>query len=901
MTSDDGVPLPKVIDFGIAKATAGIQLTDKTLFTRFEMFIGTPAYMSPEQAGLGGLDVDARSDVYSLGALLYELLTGAAPFDAKTLSTVPPDEARRLIREQDPLKPSARLGRWSAEQLAAIAERRGADAARLQHQLQGDLDRVVMKALEKDRTRRYPTAAALAEDLQRYLDGAPVNAHAPSAAYLLRKFAARHRVAFAAGLSVALALVLASVVSIGQAVKASRAQQRAAASERLATNALAQIEQINTRLERDNYRAAIQLAQARIEAGQAHAAMPVLWAAPEKLRGWEWGHLMAQCPMEEMGWDAGHGAITHLELLADGKRLLTAGEDSRLRLWDISSRRRLVEASSDGRIRTAGVAPDHRHVAVVSFDGTHGRLTIFELERGAPVFQAPLPNFEANPVWTKDGLLVIGHHGLWRVAENPWRVAERHPGFYPSTLPSAKATLGLGPNPPLLLPSDDGFLRSIETATLRTNATLYSAVQQGASRNLLAFLIEPAAQRFAYALDRVVWARLGGAPLRPIFTNDTAIRFLKAWPGTDEFAVASDSLSVLRHDGSMIARWAVPHGLRQLALAPDGRVVIGDSSGFIRFYRPAEMNQVRHLVEVSHERECRNVSFSPPGDRLAFMDWRREASFHLPAAALLSAPAGHPPARERLATPDASGAYQCFSEVPGFHPTTGEYVATSTNGLVFYDTASGTLKLTRQLALRGRPYSVSFAREGATLLASHGSGVDWVDLSTGETRFFDFPGNATVPVALSADGQVGASMARTKGEEHIVWRIAGGEVLWRQPVQDTPNDLGLHPGGNFVALGFYEGRTEVWDVRTGRLVQRFPSGSPVWGLRFCGRDGNRLIALSEQREIHFWDWQFGHELLRLRTSYLPFAAAFSPDGLTLAIASHNPGVTLRLAVPWSAP
>src|SRR6266536_2638611 len=153
VTINDGVPVPKVIDFGIAKATAG-RLTDRTLFTAFEQFIGTPAYMSPEQAVMTSLDIDTRSDIYSLGVLLYELLTGRTPFDQKELLAAGLDEMRRTIREKEPLKPSARLSTMAADALTTTAKHRHTDVPKLIHLLRGDLDWIAMKALDKDRTRR---------------------------------------------------------------------------------------------------------------------------------------------------------------------------------------------------------------------------------------------------------------------------------------------------------------------------------------------------------------------------------------------------------------------------------------------------------------------------------------------------------------------------------------------------------------------------------------------------------------------------------------------------------------------------------------------------------------------------------------------------------------------------
>ncbi|MCI0541110.1 MAG: serine/threonine-protein kinase [Verrucomicrobiales bacterium] len=223
VTVQDGVPTPKVIDFGIAKATEQ-RLTEATLVTELNQCLGTPAYMSPEQAEMSGLDIDTRSDIYSLGVLLYELLTGTTLFDARDMIRAGPDATRRTIREVEPPRPSTRLSTLTAADLDTVARLRRTGARELRSELRGDLDWIVMKCLEKDRARRYETATGLAQDLRRHLADEPVAAGAPSAGYKFGKFARRNKVALAVAALVAVVLITATGISAWQAIRASQAE-----------------------------------------------------------------------------------------------------------------------------------------------------------------------------------------------------------------------------------------------------------------------------------------------------------------------------------------------------------------------------------------------------------------------------------------------------------------------------------------------------------------------------------------------------------------------------------------------------------------------------------------------------------------------------------------------------
>jgi len=231
VTLHDGVPVPKVIDFGVAKATEA-RLTDLTVYTGLHQFVGTPAYMSPEQAEMSGLDIDTRSDIYSLGVLLYQLFTGTTPFDPQELLQAGLDQMRRTIREREPLPPSTRLSTMLAADLTVVAKCHSSEPPKLIHLLRGDLDWIVMKALEKDRTRRFETANALAADVQRFLRDEPVEARPPSRWYQFQKLVRRNKTLFAAGSLIAASLVLGLGLSLYLFVKERQALARATEAER---------------------------------------------------------------------------------------------------------------------------------------------------------------------------------------------------------------------------------------------------------------------------------------------------------------------------------------------------------------------------------------------------------------------------------------------------------------------------------------------------------------------------------------------------------------------------------------------------------------------------------------------------------------------------------------------
>ncbi|HKI31789.1 MAG TPA: protein kinase [Gemmataceae bacterium] len=435
VTMYDDKPVPKVIDFGVAKAIEQ-RLTEKTLFTQFGALVGTFEYMSPEQAEMNAFGVDTRSDIYSLGVLLYELLTGTTPLERTRLREAALDEMVRLIREEEAPRPSVRLS--SSNNLPKIAAARKTEPARLSKLVRGEIDWIVMKCLEKDRSRRYETANEVARDLERYLADEPVEACPPSSSYRLRKFARKHKKALATAAAFVVLLVAGVVTSTLLAVWATSAE-REANGQRIASDE-AKEEAGKAKVEADKqrdearlaaYALGMQLAQRAWEENDVVRARELLEEVPREaggrdLRGFEWYYLSRLCHSEALTleghanivtsvafspaglrlasghwdhtvkiWDGvtgkelfsvkGHsGFVYSVAFSPDGQRLASASNDQTVKIWDSATGKELISLKGhDGEVFSVAFSPDGRRLASGSADGT---VKIWDCATGKELF-----------------------------------------------------------------------------------------------------------------------------------------------------------------------------------------------------------------------------------------------------------------------------------------------------------------------------------------------------------------------------------------------------------------------------------------------------------------------------------------------------------------------------------
>ncbi len=415
VTEVDGRPTPKVIDFGVAKATE-FDLTDQS-FGDTGAIVGTPSYMSPEQADPSSMDVDTRTDVYALGAILYELLAGSPPMEAASLKRVALLEMLRMVREVDPPKPSTKVS--VADALPSIAACRGIEPAHLKQSLQGDLDWIVMKALEKDRTRRYETANGFAADVMRYLASEPVSAAPPSRVYRMQKFVRKHRAGVIAASLVLLAL-LAGVTGTTLGLFEARRQERIA--QQLATReakARGEADERAEQLAREDYINRVNRAYREVQDDNVALAEDLLHGCDPERRGWEWHFVERLCNLERLVLDLGHASVNAMAYSPDGRWTVVGygtstnfqGE-STIEVRDVATGQRLkILPGTKGTVFDVAVSADGKTVAAGC---SAGLVMVWDVTTGKAVWARSDPGLDSMCVtFSPDGKSLAVGYGFY--------------------------------------------------------------------------------------------------------------------------------------------------------------------------------------------------------------------------------------------------------------------------------------------------------------------------------------------------------------------------------------------------------------------------------------------------------------------------------------------------------
>jgi WD40 repeat protein/serine/threonine protein kinase len=856
ITLYDGKPVPKVIDFGVAKATEQ-KLTERTLFTQYGTMVGTLEYMSPEQAEMSGLGVDTRSDIYSLGVLLYELLTGSTPLTHKRIKEAGYGEILRMIKEEEPPKPSTRLSD-SGETLASISAQRHMEPAKLTKLVRGELDWIVMKALDKDRNRRYETASGLAADVRRYLNDEPVHACPPSAWYRFRKFARRNKAALAMASVVGLAVVVA-VAGLATSTFLIAREQRVTA------NALQAETRAKDDLRSDACFHRITLAHRELSLDNLKGALKLLDDCPEDLRQWEWDYLMRLCRFEPLVLRDTSG-VNSVAFHPDGNQIAAACGDSTVKVWDLKTGK-VIQTLRGHKSYVFSVAfrpPDGRFLASASADRT---IRVWDLTTGAKVFECGGHLGEFNGMayavaFSPDGrhLLAGSEDGsaiLWDAADGREvrRLPEKHENTAVSVAFSRDGRL-------LASGSWGGVLRIWEA---RTGRLLHSIPAHDHRISAIAF--DPDGRWLATAsADRTVkvWDATTGEPLRTLHGHVGLILGLAFSPnGRRLFSSGGEDKSVKVWDpltGREILDLRGHASLCQcVTLSPDGRRLASASADrtiCIWDATPLSVGEGQESLTCKHDDEIWSVAFSPDGRQLASASWDKTVR-------LWDARTGN--LLHTLARPGSVFTIFRLAFSPDGERIAVAATSTERTALVqVWDTRTGQEVFT--IPDKSPPFFVTFDPKGRYLV-KEGPGF-------------------TVKVW---DARTGHEVGILGRHEQPIWSMA------------------FSPDGHRLASASTDGKVKVWawdPTRLGKTqepeLQLSAGITPGYGERVAfSPDGLLLVTGGEGQTVQIWDAKTGQarELLRGHTGDV-FAVAFSPDGRWLASAGEDTTVRLWDAKSW---
>jgi WD40 repeat protein len=837
----DGKPVPKVIDFGVAKAT-GPPLTEKTLATAFGSIVGTLEYMSPEQAELNQLDIDTRSDIYSLGVILYELLTGTTPLHRKRLERTALLDALRLIREEEPPRPSTRLS--TTEELPAIAANRGVEPRNLSGILRGELDWIVMKALEKDRTRRYETANSFARDVQHYLHDEPVQACPPSTRYRVQKFVRRNKSPVVAAVLLLLALV-AGVIgttwgmirATHAMIRATRAEANAVSEAKMKANALVAVEQSERGAKDSLWLSLYEQARARRFSRQMGQRLDSLEAIAQA----------AQLRIDERLRDEAIAAMALPDVrLGPTSHSWPPGFDA----WDVDRDYRLIVGSSNTGVISIRSLADDREIQNIVSTAT----------RRGVVFLSPDGRYVAH-LEAGDTLKV------WRVADRTAVLRQEPQRTQGWAFTSDSRHLAIG---------QQGWIVRFD---LETGQELNRwKLPDRRHANALAF--SPDDQHLAVGYLNSSFASVHDATSGKLvarFPVGPMIEQVVAWhPDGERLAVGGSVPSIQFWNVAAASKVATLEGHRQpvviLSFHPGGSLLASNSwDGTVRLWDPATG---RGLLQFSGTARCR---FSRDGQWLGL-------ARHGEQAQLLEVA----PTRE----------YRTLSFGPVVKPRgypfdhdispDGRILAQPVfDAIRLFDLASG-----RELAVLppGRPV---FQSNRELLIAGEGGLARWPiqpGPSAGELRIGP-PRTVALPAlahraARSADGRTLAIVSERAGTALLV-DLATESVRPERFDHAAAGFIALSPDGRWLATsGWHSDYVRLWAVKT-HTMKKWPL---YQGMVYFTPDSRGLIT-SDHGEFCIWDVATQGLIRRIRRDVAgyPSYVAFSPDARLMAL-EMAPGI-----------
>jgi WD40 repeat protein/serine/threonine protein kinase len=905
----DGRPVPKVIDFGVAKAIQQ-RLTEKTMFTQFGQVIGTLEYMSPEQAEMNELDIDTRADIYSLGAVLYELLTGTPPFERKRLRSGAFDQVLRIIREEEPPRPSLRLS--TSENLPTISAQRKMEPARLSRLVRGELDWIVMKALDKQRSRRYETANGLAMDIGRHLYNEAILARPPSTAYRLRKAFQRNKVAFTTAAIVAMALLTGITVSTWQAIEARRARD-AGQVERLA--ALTQRNNAQAALkEAQRARAAEKQERLRAVAGEA-TAQRLLYAANMTLiqrawndtnvelvrqlleesadyadRGFEWYYWQRQMHQEAKTLRGHTSGIHTVAFSPDGRRIVTAADDS-AKVWDALTGNELITLRGHtGPITSVAVSPDWQKFVTGSADQTakvwdaangevlatlkgHGNtihfvaflgnseqvVTTSQLDRTTRIWNATTGEL-ISTIQGDSGSLSIGPVAL---SPDSQRIAMVS-GIRDQTVKLHDIATG-----EVLLTLQGGHTASASVSSVAFSPdshTIVTASGDGvfkvwdavSGQELVNFTSQAPAWVIAFSADgqclvtgglektALIWDAVSGKQLATLPGHSGQVRFA---------AFSQDGQRLLTCGGQEIKVWDV-------ATAKELHVLKGQIGSI---YSAAFSPDGRRIVSGSDDQTAKVWDLTSNNEVRIVPDFGKETVY-------------------RLST---DGQRIVASR---FQPMAKTWMAK------IWDVTTGKELLTLD-DNSGPIYTVAFSSDRKTIVTSGYRNPAKVWDATSGKELFTLRGHtdAILPVAISPNGQRIATASVDQTAK--VWDAATGKELITLEGHTAPVWLvAFSPDGKKIVTGSHDHTAKIWDAATGKVLFTLKghTGSII-ELAFSP-DGKKIVTGSADQSAKVWDVATGNELLTLKghSAYVAWLA-FSRDGQRIVTGSYD-----QTAKVWDA-